>query len=298
MSSQQQLCERCGKGHFTSECRWMTGACFKCGNIGACFKCGNMGHKAADCSFSKGSQSSYSQAPSTAVVPPLQSSRLVAPQSRPQRPYQAQPRSQFRASAPLQQFRPPLPPQQQHYRQIAPSQRGLSRPRGRMQRQQQRSRQSGQVYAMDRQYAEASAEVVEGMIYVSNVEAKVLFDPGSSHSYIFPMFASRLGGEMVESLHVVVLVSTPVGKHIRCEEYFPQHRIKISDFAILASLIILPMTDFDVILGMDWLSSYHVVMDCFNKTIQLKVEENFVEFVGEKKKMITRRISALKADVC
>ena len=63
------------------------------------------------------------------------------------------------------------------------------------------------------------------MIYVSNIEAKVLFDSGSSHSYVSPMFAGRLGGEKVESSEVVVLVSTLVGKQIRCEEYFPQCRI-------------------------------------------------------------------------
>ena len=75
---------------------------------------------------------------------------------------------------------------------------------------------------------------------------------------------------------------------------FHSVKFKIGDFALLASLIILPVTNFDVILGMDWLSSYHAIIDCFNKTIQLKVEENIIEFVGEKKKIITRRISALK----
>ena len=114
---------------------------------------------------------------------------------------------------------------------------------------------------------EASGEVVECMVYVSNIEANVLFDPGSSHSYVSPMFVGRLGGEKVESLDVVVLVSTPVGKQIRCEEYFLQRQIKIYDFVLLASLIILSMTDFDVILGRDSLSSYHAVRGYFFKTI-------------------------------
>lgn len=33
------------------------------------------------------------------------------------------------------------------------------------------------------------------------------------------------------------------------------------------------MHDFDVILGMDWLSGYHAMMDYFNKTISFKLEE-------------------------
>ena len=34
-------------------------------------------------------------------------------------------------------------------------------------------------------------------------------------------------------------------------------------------LIILGMVNFDVILGMDWLSPYHVVPDCTAKTVTL-----------------------------
>ena len=32
-------------------------------------------------------------------------------------------------------------------------------------------------------------------------------------------------------------------------------------------LFILPMTEFDVILGMDWLAEYHAVLDCFARTV-------------------------------
>jgi len=38
------------------------------------------------------------------------------------------------------------------------------------------------------------------------------------------------------------------------------------------------MSEFDIILGMDWLSSYHVSIDCFAKTICLRLPGQ-VEFV-------------------
>lgn len=38
---------------------------------------------------------------------------------------------------------------------------------------------------------------------------------------------------------------------------------------IVADLILLDMVDFDVILGMDWLSPYHVILDCYAKTVTL-----------------------------
>lgn len=65
----------------------------------------------------------------------------------------------------------------------------------------------------------------------------------------------------VESLDVVVLVTTPIGNQIKYEEYFPLCLVRISDFLLPTSLIILPMNDFNVNLGMDWLAGYHVIME-------------------------------------
>ena len=40
-----------------------------------------------------------------------------------------------------------------------------------------------------------------------------------------------------------------------------------SEFVV--NLSVMPMKDFDVLLGMDWLASYHVVIDCFYKTVTI-----------------------------
>lgn len=39
----------------------------------------------------------------------------------------------------------------------------------------------------------------------------------------------------------------------------------------LANLMLLDMTDFDVILGKDWLASCHVTLDCSSKTISFSM---------------------------
>lgn len=36
-------------------------------------------------------------------------------------------------------------------------------------------------------------------------------------------------------------------------------------------MIILEMVDFNVVLGMDWLSPYHVILDCYVKTVTLAI---------------------------
>ncbi|XXG77083.1 hypothetical protein AAC387_Pa08g1312 [Persea americana] len=56
------------------------------------------------------------------------------------------------------------------------------------------------------------------------------------------------------------------------------------------------MKDFDTILGMDWLFTFRAVMDCFNKTVRFHELDANVEIVGERKRMTTSVISALRAD--
>lgn len=43
--------------------------------------------------------------------------------------------------------------------------------------------------------------------------------------------------------------------------------ISLNDVQFSVDLIIFHMSEFNIILHMDWLSSYHVSLDCFAKTI-------------------------------
>ena len=62
-----------------------------------------------------------------------------------------------------------------------------------------------------------------------------------------------------------------------------------------ANLIPLEMTDFDVILGMDWLSNHRALMDCFTKKIVFrKPGYPELEFEGDRRILPTCVISALE----
>ena len=78
-----------------------------------------------------------------------------------------------------------------------------------------------------------------------------------------------------------------------CQTYLPKCQVQIGECILFADLIVLPMHDFDVILGMDWLARYRVVMDCFEKTVRLAIDgsDDTVEFVGEKRPPSTRVIT-------
>ena len=119
--------------------------------------------------------------------------------------------------------------------------------------------------------ADDVGNVVEGKLFIYGVEAKILFDPGSTHSFLSPMFAKMIDVP-VSKLDFIVTVKMPVGKQVVCTTYYPSCTIKIGDVTFSADLILLDMHDFDIILGMDWLSRHHATIDCFNKTISFKLD--------------------------
>ncbi len=54
---------------------------------------------------------------------------------------------------------------------------------------------------------------------------------------------------------------------------FKFYVVTIRNFNTHVDLIILVMVDFDVILGMEWLSHYHAIMDYFSKTVTLRIPD-------------------------
>ena len=144
--------------------------------------------------------------------------------------------------------------------------------------------------------ADAAGNIVEGTLFVFEIEAKILFDPGSTQSFLSPIFAKLIDVPASE-LEFILTVTTPVGKQVLCSTYYHSCTVKIGDVIIPADLILLDMHGFDVILGMDWLSGHHATMDCFNKTISFKLHRTSleVEFHGEKRVSQASVISTLSA---
>ena len=65
-----------------------------------------------------------------------------------------------------------------------------------------------------------------------------------------------------DSMIVPIRGSTPVGKPLVVDRVYRSCLVSLAGYDTWVDLIIQGMVDFDVILGMDWLSPYHVVLDC------------------------------------
>ena len=75
--------------------------------------------------------------------------------------------------------------------------------------------------------------------------------------------------------------------------------IKVQDYVIYANLIVIDMTDYDVILDMDWLSTHHAVIDCRKKRVHFQpLKAKSFEFQGTPRKRVVSTISDLKAKSC
>ncbi|TYJ96450.1 retrotransposon protein, putative, Ty3-gypsy sub-class [Cucumis melo var. makuwa] len=94
----------------------------------------------------------------------------------------------------------------------------------------------GKVFATNKTEAERAGNVVTGTLPVLWHYALVLFDSGSSYSFISYAFV----------LHA---------------------RLEIAGHVTEVTWLVLDMHDFDVILGMDWLAANHASIDCSHKEV-------------------------------
>ncbi|XP_070035144.1 uncharacterized protein [Nicotiana tomentosiformis] len=129
------------------------------------------------------------------------------------------------------------------------------------------------VYAFPtRQDVVASDSLITGIISVCGKDVSVLFDPGSTYSYVSSLFAHYLGVSY-EPLGALVYVSTLVGNSVVVDRIYQSCIVTFFGYETRADLLLFNMTEFEDILGMDSLSLYHVVLDCHAKTITLEIPE-------------------------
>ncbi|KAK4383426.1 hypothetical protein Sango_2776400 [Sesamum angolense] len=120
------------------------------------------------------------------------------------------------------------------------------------------------IYNMTREEAPASNDVISGAILLFDVEAYVLIDPGSTHSYISSELASKIPGKN-SPLGYNLMVYLPVGGGVVVNSVRKGSIVRIGDVNLPVDLVVMDLKEFDVILGMDWLAQHRAVVDCYIK---------------------------------
>ena len=161
--------------------------------------------------------------------------------------------------------------------------RGQSMGRGRGQGPQSgTSGVHGRVYAITQQAESTDQPVIQRTFLISCLWARVLFDSGASHSFIAASVMIKLGLE-VETLEEPLYVSSPLGIKARIGMICRGCELEISGTLLTVDLRIMDMLEFNVILGMDWLTAYRVVIDCERRRVTAYTQDGTsVVFQGDK----------------
>ncbi|GFY97573.1 hypothetical protein Acr_12g0001140 [Actinidia rufa] len=126
------------------------------------------------------------------------------------------------------------------------------------------------------------ASIVRGTFLLFNSFAGVLFDSGASHSFIAASFVLALGLE-TEELNPPLFVDTPIGGRTPLDRICSGGELVILDHHFVFDFIVLGMSGFDLILGMDWLSTFCATIDCFKRRVRIcTLEGGCLEYFGER----------------
>ena len=172
---------------------------------------------------------------------------------------------------------------------------GRGRGRGSAPGMQTEARTQARVYAVTQQDVDAAPDVVTGIISILDHDAYTLVDPGATHSFASNPFLDGLQIK-TQPLEGRMRVSLPAGDPLFSDRVISHSRILIGGQEFPADLVALDMREFDVVLGMDWLSRHRATLDCYKKEVKLhrpgKLE---VKFRGMRRELSSNIISSMAA---
>ena len=133
------------------------------------------------------------------------------------------------------------------------------------------------------------------MISVYDHDAYALVDPEVTHSFISVPFTER---HQIESQPIDgrMEVSVPNRNTMISERIVPGSRLVTQNKDFPVDLIVLSIHDFDIVLGMDWLTKHRATLDCYKKEVRLvRPEEPGVIFRGIRREIAHSLIIAMIA---
>ena len=95
---------------------------------------------------------------------------------------------------------------------------------------------------------------------------RALFDTGTSNSFIEVRMMNDLG-LVPRELETVLNAVSPLGVTVKLGKVCKDCPLTLENRNFPTDLIVLSMSEFDVILGIDWLTKYGAVLDCVSKSI-------------------------------
>ncbi|XP_073030732.1 uncharacterized protein [Primulina eburnea] len=191
-----------------------------------------------------------------------------APQQQKQRPpfkkpFQGQPRKKsyqgpLKGKGPIQQQKVPQGPASDHVLKDCP---------------QWVQTTQGRVFAMHAQETNPDTTLLTGNIFIKRLTTKALIDSGATHSFISETFANHLDIKSI-GLDVNYSVTIPSGEELLATSVIRDVDLELQGHLVYADLIVLPMPEFDIILGIDCLTKNRFLIN-----FQKRHEDSFTKGV-------------------
>jgi hypothetical protein len=121
--------------------------------------------------------------------------------------------------------------------------------------------------ASDNKQADHQASVVEMEGMIANHQISILIDLGSNLSYVAPHTIDKCKLQPIRHVNPWLL-QLATGTKRKLAEVIPAYQFIMDGFPTQATLNILPLVSYDLLIGMDWLVSYKTKLECYHKTLE------------------------------
>ena len=156
-------------------------------------------------------------------------------------------------------------------------------------------RAPAKAYTMKAIEDKDAPDVIVCNFHIFETIVHAFINSGPTHSYVCTSIPS-LGSLPKSETGYGILVTNPQGHSVIVNRVYRDCPIRIREYEFSGDLIELSFREFDVILGMDWLSRHQVVVDCRMKRVSLRTPSGEeVTFIGERSNHLSNVIFAATA---
>ncbi|KAL8156048.1 hypothetical protein AgCh_001214 [Apium graveolens] len=145
------------------------------------------------------------------------------------------------------------------------------------------------TFNMTMKDAVQDVDVVAGMLVINSVEVKVLMNSGATRSFISESILDKLNC-VAYPLEPNLIIEVANKEKVIVNKVCPDCDMVIEGRHFSADLIPFKLGEFEVILGMDWLSNHEAQIECKSKKVNLRTKDGEeVIFKGKRqeKKFLT-----------
>jgi len=122
----------------------------------------------------------------------------------------------------------------------------------------------GKLFALAGSHLTSADRLIKGTCYIFGTPLIAIIDTGATHSFIF-VDCVKKSGIVPSTLGREMVIDTPSLGSITTFLSYSKCPLSIFGKEFRVDLICLPLSELDVILGMNWLESNHIYINCFDK---------------------------------